>query len=162
MSQPDSETPMYACWSDIKQRCYNKKCRAYKSYGGRGIKMSDAWKNSFAQFLKDMGERPAGLQIDRIDNNGDYTKQNCRWATRLEQAANRRTTNFLEIDGKRLPLRRVSKIYGIAEATLQDRILKRGWSVSKALTHPIDKDKARGAKAGHLARYGKALERSPR
>jgi hypothetical protein len=82
-------TPAYNAWRSMRQRCGNPKCRNYPNYGGRGIVVCFRWE-LFDNFLADMGERPPGRSLDRIDNNGNYEPGNCRWATHSQQQANKR------------------------------------------------------------------------
>jgi DNA-binding XRE family transcriptional regulator len=95
-----TNTPTYYSWANMLARCTNTNHPAYPRYGGRGITVCDRWKGKegFKNFLTDMGEKPNGLTLERIDNSGGYTSTNCRWATRKEQAANTRHINLLDID----------------------------------------------------------------
>ena len=89
-------TSEYRAWINMNQRCYNKNTKQYKDYGGRGIKVCDRWRFSFLNFIKDMGMKASPrLTLDRINNNGDYTPGNCRWATMKQQTHNRRSQDVL-------------------------------------------------------------------
>jgi hypothetical protein len=84
-------TPTYNSWMAMRARCLDPKVKAFKNYGGRGITICQQWLDRFENFLADMGERPEGLSLDRIDNAGNYEPGNCRWATRTEQNVNQRS-----------------------------------------------------------------------
>lgn len=101
MNEINYKQPEYAIWLQMRQRCNNPKCRVYKYYGGRGIKVCESW-DSFSKFLEDMGKRPDGdFSIDRINVDGDYEPANCRWANRTTQITNRRCYNKLGYAGLR-------------------------------------------------------------
>jgi hypothetical protein len=108
-----SKTKLYKVWSWMLTRCYNEKCEHYKDYGGRGIGVSDEWRSDFLNFYNDMapGYKP-GLELDRIEVNGDYSKGNCRWATDKQNARNKRNTTYLTIDGVTKPLGDWAEISG--------------------------------------------------
>lgn len=126
---------MYRVWWEMKARCTNEDHPDYHLYGGRGIKVSPAWVSSFDAFRTDMGAKPNGTTIDREDNNGDYTKKNCRWATHSEQANNKRTTVWIEALGKRLTLRGWETELSIPYKTLRSRH-QMGWEAHRIVTTP--------------------------
>lgn len=111
----------YWTWALAKNRCTNSKNKQYRNYGGRGIQMSTDWLNSFAAFLHDMGNRPDGYQLDRIDNDGNYCKENCRWATPTQQMRNTRVTGRISHNGQVLSFAEWSEITGIGVNTLRGR-----------------------------------------
>ena len=99
-----SYTKEWHVWVQIKQRCYNHVSSEYKNYGGRGIKVCDRWKFSFENFLEDVGKCPDGMSIERINNNGDYTPENCEWATSHIQHRNMRTNVWVNFNGEQMVL----------------------------------------------------------
>lgn len=121
------------------QRCNNIKNQAYKDYGGRGIKVCERWLK-FQNFLEDMGERPDGYEIDRIDNDGNYCKENCKWSSSKENCRNKRNNRFLEYNNKKLCCAEWEEVIGIPQNIILLRI-KRGWSIEKTLTTPVKKIK---------------------
>lgn len=123
----------YRSWKDMRARCNNPRDSDYKDYGGRGIKYCERW-NDFSLFLLDMGDRPAGFTLDRIDVNGDYGPDNCRWASDKTQANNKRNNRFVEIDGVTKTLQEWSDIYGIDRSKVRYR-LNQGWPVEKAFSY---------------------------
>lgn len=131
------ESPTYNSWSSLLQRVTNHKCKSYKNYGGRGINVCDRWKK-FENFYEDMGDKPTDRSLDRIDNNGNYCKENCRWATKMEQANNTRSNRFIAHKGVSHTVAEWSKILKVNNNLIKDRI-KAGWSIKKTLTTPARK-----------------------
>lgn len=127
-------SPMYLRWTNMLTRCQNKVSEDFHNYGGRGITVCSRWQD-FANFYKDMGDPPfEGATIERCDNDGDYSPDNCVWGTRTEQSKNRRLTEFLILDGQKVTMREASDRTGIAYQTLWARINVLGWSEARALS----------------------------
>ena len=115
-------------------RCYNKKDSEYHNYGERGITVCDRWKKSVINYMEDMGLPPSkSSSVDRINNNGNYSKENCRWATKVEQNINRRTTVFLEHNGQIMCVTEWANKIGLSSGGLRAR-LRKGLSISEALS----------------------------
>jgi hypothetical protein len=123
-------------WSDMKGRCLNPNHRQYKDYGGRGITVCDRWM-TMANFLEDMSPRPQGMMLDRIDNNGPYSPDNCRWATRTEQNSNRRNCIYVNDAGERVTLKEYCRRHGLKYRPIVKRIQDRNWPVDLALSVPV-------------------------
>ena len=126
----------YQAWYSMIQRTTNPRTKQFEDYGGRGITVCDEWRD-FAVFLADMGERPAGLLLDRIDNDRGYSKDNCRWTTRAEQQTNQRRTRWLTIDGATKPLATLAREAGLYPTLVRNRIVNGGWSPERALRTPV-------------------------
>lgn len=127
-----TNTPTYRSWWHMKIRCLNPNNLLYPRYGARGIKVYSPWIASFAAFLADMEPCPEGSSLDRIDNNGDYTPENCRWATRLEQAQNTRRNVNITYKGRTMCAAAWARETGVPAQRLLRRI-KDGWSPERAL-----------------------------
>lgn len=126
-----SGTSTHTVWMGMKQRCESPGASKFAIYGGRGIKVCDRWQ-SFSNFLADMGERPPGMSIDRIDPDGDYEPGNCRWATQLEQQNNRRNNRMVLVNGERMTVSMAARSAGLKPDMVMQR-LKRGLSIEQAL-----------------------------
>lgn len=130
-------TAIYRAWANMKSRCDNPNIKSYVNYGGRGISYDPLWKE-FMEFYKDMGDVPsAKYTLERIDNDSNYSKDNCKWATRKEQANNTRQTVLIEINGVTRCYHDWCTEYGIAPCTVYYR-LRKGMSVEEALKHPLN------------------------
>lgn len=129
-------TRTHQSWNSMVGRCTNPRDGRYRDYGGRGIKVCDRWM-VFEEFLKDMGERPPGLTLERKDNNAGYSPENCKWATRKEQANNTRRNRVLEFCGERLSVAQWSERLSLNPENVYIR-LKNGWSTPDALSPPMD------------------------
>lgn len=131
-----AKTRAYQVYNNMIKRCTDPTYPQYKDYGGRGIKVCDRWLKSVAHFVEDMGERPKGYTIERIDNDGNYTPENCKWITKKEQSYNRRNNRNITFGGKTQAITKWAKETGLGAMTIQCRIDRYGWSIEKALTTP--------------------------
>ena len=126
-------TSEYATWGNMKARCINERSKDYYLYGARGITVCDRWLNSFEDFILDMGMKPSEKHsIDRINVNGNYEPENCRWATVEEQANNRRNNHWILFNGQTKTITQWAKHLNISQASLYERLTK--WTLHDALT----------------------------
>ena len=117
--------PNYGSWLNMKDRCLRKNNPFFSRYGGRGIEICERWKSSFRAFCEDMGTRPDGMTLDRIDNDGNYEPSNCRWATQQEQANNTSANRYLLDNGEVLTIAQFARKNGVPYGTLHSRILRK-------------------------------------
>ena len=134
-ARDNARSPTYLSWQAMKNRCSRKSHPHYQHYGGRGITVGVRWR-CFQNFLEDMGERPAGMTLDRIDNDGPYCKDNCKWSCSKDQHRNRRNNRRLTYRGRSLCVVEWAEILDVSCYTLFRRLYK-GWSIEKTLTTPV-------------------------
>lgn len=131
-----SKSRTYRIWKAMKTRCCNPNTNDWNDYGGRGIAVCERWTNSFENFLADMGECPTTKHsIDRINNEGNYCPENCRWATTKEQTRNARSNHILNFNGKSMCIAEWAEHTGISDSKIRCRI-RHGWTVERMLTTP--------------------------
>lgn len=141
-----SKTALYRLWRAMITRCFNPQYKGYENHGGREISVCREWKDSFESFYADMGDRPSPQHsLERIDNNADYTPGNCRWATRLEQANNKRNNRLLTCNGVTKTVAEWERETGIVSSVIRHRIDRSGVSVERAL-NPEPLPRPRGYK----------------
>lgn len=124
-------------WGEMRKRCLDPNSKHFKNYGGRGITVCARW-DDYYQFVSDMGPRPDGLTLERKDNDRGYEPSNCCWATRYEQAGNRRYCIYVDDAGERVNLKEYCRRHGLKYRPTHKRITMRGWSIERAISdHPI-------------------------
>lgn len=156
MNSTDKDGTLYRTWTSMKSRCSDSHPR-HEFYADKGISVCDRWldgatvvvgfynapnggkfpirrRQGFLNFIEDMGERPDGTSLDRIDNDEGYSPENCRWATDRQQVENRSVTNFISYNGKKQTLTRWAEDLGIARSTLSQRLYVYCWSIEKTLS----------------------------
>lgn len=127
-----SGTPTYFAWRNMRSRCYNENDIGYARYGGRGISVCDRWRENYDAFVEDMGLRPDGLTLDRIDGNGNYEPENCRWTDYETQLNNRPDFNrWIEFHGRRQTLAQWARELGVSIELLMWRLQK--WPIEQAM-----------------------------
>lgn len=131
-------TSEYIAWSNMKQRCSDPNYKEFHLYGGRGIKVCDRWIGSFTNFFEDMGKTPIGSEIDRINNDGHYSPENCRWTTAKVNCRNRRTTRFITHNGETLSVEDWAEKVGVSGSVIRQRLDRQKWSVEKTLYTPVN------------------------
>jgi hypothetical protein len=151
------KTPEYIAYHSMIQRCYKEGSQNWPRYGARGIGVCERWRKGFEFFYADMGNRPSKKHsLDRIDNDGDYSPENCRWATSHVQMNNIRANHWLTCDGISLTIMQWSRVYGVAETTIHTR-LRKGWPEEAAIKLPPDVRKKWSDRISELAQIKRPL-----
>lgn len=135
-----NRTLTWRSWRGMRGRCLNKNASDYPRYGGRGVKICDRW-GEFENFLEDMGERPEGMTLDRIDSNGNYEPSNCRWATAQQQQENLLKNHNLTYKGVTKPMRTWAKELGLTRSMIKWRLYKLGWGIEDTFEVPSRRNK---------------------
>ena len=130
-----SNSVEYKTWVQMILRCNNKNNNSYNNYGGRGIKVCDRWINSFENFYEDMGKRLDGMSIDRIDVNGDYCPENCRWASMKIQSNNKRSNKYIKYNGETKTLSEWAEYFNMSKQKLWQRLIRDNLSFEEAILH---------------------------
>ena len=129
-----SYTPEYRIWAKMHNRCNDKNSKSYNDYGGRGIMVCRSWK-VFENFYEDMGKRPEGMSIDRIDVNGDYCPENCRWVTVNTQNNNKRNNRYISYKGETKTLSEWAEYFDMSKQKLWQRLIRDNLSFEEAVLH---------------------------
>ena len=135
-ARPGFRSRTYRSWETMKRRCSVPHDPAYPEYGGRGISFDPEW-STFLRFLEDMGERPEGKTLDRVDSNLGYCKENCRWATPSEQSRNKRNNTKITVFGETMTVVEASERFGKPYRLIHERIFRGGWGHERAVTEPV-------------------------
>ena len=143
-------TKPYKVWKSMKARCLNKNHFAYDRYGGRGITICDSWVSDYMNFKNDMGEKPEGYVLDRIDNDGGYNKENCRWIDRKTSQRNRRCTKKIMYNGKEITAAEFAEMHGLHKRRIADRLIKLQWTPEEVLNGREKKLPPRNANNGRF------------
>jgi hypothetical protein len=148
--------PLYSIWAGMRSRCRNPNARSWPDYGGRGITFCSRW-DSYDLFVQDMGERPPGATLDRVNNDGPYSPENCRWATRKEQARNQRVTRYVMIEGLKYRAADLAELSGLKTDTIVERA-QSGMTYEQVISpdrHVFREGLALGGKANGLRQQSK-------
>ena len=151
IGQVFSKHSLYPTWRGMLARCENPNHDSFERYGGRGIKVCERWASSFENFLADMGEKPSKSSIDRIDVDGHYTPENCRWVTKKEQMRNTRANRYITVNGVTKLLVEWSEQTGLSQQVIKRRIDTYKWTPEEAINTPIN-----GRKSGQGSKNSRA------